>query len=802
MRFLQQLRLSRKLAVMLLIPTLGLMWFAHVEMRLLTALRSQSRNAVELAELSADLATLMHETQRERGLASGYLSESDEWFQDAYAAQQAKTDAIIAALGTRIERSGSTYGTSLQARLNDLIRAIEAIEGQRARIAAREPGLAEAIGYYNNLNERTLDIIGLMSGLSLDEAFRNDVAAFVSFLRGKEYAGIERAILTAIFADDVFDPGAYERFREMIAAQDIYFRMFERQAHAKHLAYYRDQLQDPSVAQAARMRRIALNNAQIGNFGVDPQHWYGMQTQKINQLYKVEERLAADLALDARNSFDRVTARLTVSSLSIMVVILLATLFAVWMTRIILRQLGADPTELFQMVNAIADRSTESGGAGQTMQQTIRKERALSLATVLHDTQQELSRSIKALQRLATAVESAAEGVVILDADARIEYVNTAFLRYTQFTAEEIIGRRPGEIATQDPDPRIISDLRTAMAAGKPWSGILRIERRDGRLHDEEHTVSPIRDPESGRVTNYVSIVRDVTERIQMERQLRQAQKLESIGQLAAGIAHEINTPTQYVSDNTVFLQRAFAGLMDAVAAGSTLLETTRTGHVDDDAIATAEAAFKKARLDFLQKQVPPAFEQSLEGLEQVSRIVGAMKEFSHPAQDKTGLDLNRAIQSTITVARNEWKYVAEMHTGFDESLPLVPCLPGEFNQVILNIIVNAAHAIGDVVGDGADGRGQITVTTRHAGDFAEVRITDTGAGMSEDVRARIFDAFFTTKEVGRGTGQGLAIAYNVIVEKHGGTIDVESAPGAGTTFIICLPLQAPIEAEHTEEAA
>ncbi len=398
------------------------------------------------------------------------------------------------------------------------------------------------------------------------------------------------------------------------------------------------------------------------------------------------------------------------------------------------------------------------------------------------------------LQRLATAVESAAEGIVILDAESRIQYVNPAFLRYTQHSIEELQGRRASDISAPEADPEKISALREAMACGETWSGILNIRRPDGRLHSEETTVSPIRDPASGRITNYVSVIRDVTERIQMEQQLRQAQKLESIGQLAAGIAHEINTPTQYVSDNTVFLQRAFAGLMDAVAAGNALLATARTGQVDDDAITTAEAAFKKAKLDFLQKQVPPAFEQSLEGLEQVSRIVSAMKEFSHPAQDKTGLDLNRAIQSTITVASSEWKYVAEMHTEFDESLPHVPCLPGEFNQVILNIIVNAAHAIGDVVGDGADGRGQITVTTRHVDDYAEIRIGDTGAGMSEDVRARIFDAFFTTKEVGKGTGQGLAIAYNVIVDKHDGTIDVESAPGAGTTFVIRLPLTAPAD--------
>jgi len=298
-----------------------------------------------------------------------------------------------------------------------------------------------------------------------------------------------------------------------------------------------------------------------------------------------------------------------------------------------------------------------------------------------------------------------------------------------------------------------------------------------------------------------LAIKRDITEQLQLEQQLGQAQKLESIGQLAAGIAHEINTPTQYVNDNTVFLQRAFGSLLEAAQGSETLLEAARRGALGDDEIEQFAAVLKKAKLDFLQKQVPPAFDQSLEGLKRVSKIVGAMKEFSHPAQDKTNVDLNRAIQSTITVASNEWKYVAEINTEFDPALPPVYCLPGAFNQVVLNIIVNAAHAIGDVVGDGGNGRGLITVSTQQVNDWAEVRISDTGAGMPAEVRARIFDAFFTTKEVGKGTGQGLAIAYNVVVEKHGGTIDVESEPGQGTTFIIRLPLQQP-EAETEEQAA
>jgi len=395
------------------------------------------------------------------------------------------------------------------------------------------------------------------------------------------------------------------------------------------------------------------------------------------------------------------------------------------------------------------------------------------------------------LQLLVTAVEQTDEAIAITDRDGRFQYVNPAFEVITGYQQDEAVGRTPGELLKSGEHPEeFYRDLWTTITAGRIWTGRIRNRKKDGTIYDEMQTISPIRESGSGEITGYVAVKRDITAQLQMEEELSQARKLESIGQLAAGIAHEINTPTQYVSDNTVFLQRAFGGLMEAAQGSVQLLETIQGGPVEAEDMAKFESLLRNAKLDFLQRQVPPAFEQSLEGLDRISRIVGAMKEFSHPAQEKTNVDINRAIQSTITVASNEWKYVAEMHTELDPDLPPVFCLLGAFNQVILNIIVNAAHAIGDIVGDGGTGKGSITVTTRQVDQWAEIRIADTGAGMTEAVRARIFDAFFTTKEVGKGTGQGLAIAYNVIVEKHGGTIDVESEPGQGTCFILRLPLE------------
>jgi PAS domain S-box-containing protein len=286
---------------------------------------------------------------------------------------------------------------------------------------------------------------------------------------------------------------------------------------------------------------------------------------------------------------------------------------------------------------------------------------------------------------------------------------------------------------------------------------------------------------------NTFGISLNVTQQKKMELELLQAQKLESIGQLSAGIAHEINTPTQFIGDNVRFLQESVGEMLSVVERLTPLVavEGAPAG-----ALVEIAALLRMADIDYFKEEVPKAISQSLEGVERISKIVGAMKEFSHPAADKAPHDLNRAITSTITVASNEWRYVAEVKTDFDANLPFVPVMPGPFNQVILNILVNAAHAVGEAVADAPGTKGVIAVSTRKLSDWAEIRIQDSGCGMPEEIRHRIFDPFFTTKEVGKGTGQGLAIAQDVIVKKHHGTIAVESAPGLGTTFVLRLPLE------------
>jgi signal transduction histidine kinase len=296
-----------------------------------------------------------------------------------------------------------------------------------------------------------------------------------------------------------------------------------------------------------------------------------------------------------------------------------------------------------------------------------------------------------------------------------------------------------------------------------------------------------------GNFLGIAHVAEDITHIKELERQLAQTQKLESIGQLAAGIAHEINTPIQYIGDNGKFLEDAFRDLVK-------FAEARRESEEEPVSVTAGMPVPTRETLDegvfeYLRDEVPKAIEQLLDGVDHVARIVLAMKEFSHPGPvEKTPVDINRAIESTVLVSKGEWKYLAELTTDFDQDLPPVPCLAGEFNQVILNLIVNAAHAIADVVKD-SGGRGKIHITTRRAGTAVEIRVSDTGCGIPKAIQSKVFDPFFTTKPVGKGTGQGLALAYGVIVQKHGGDIRLESEPGNGTTFITRLPLALEMEA-------
>ncbi len=290
-----------------------------------------------------------------------------------------------------------------------------------------------------------------------------------------------------------------------------------------------------------------------------------------------------------------------------------------------------------------------------------------------------------------------------------------------------------------------------------------------------------------------VGVMRDISkrkkmelEKQQMEQRLMQTQKFESVGQLAAGIAHEINTPAQFVGTNIEFLDEAF---WDVDVFIQCIMK------IKDNAPAEVanriDQALKTMDWEYLGEELPIALDQSRDGVERIRSIVLAMKNFSRPGTSvKILQSLNQIIETTVTVTGHEWKHIAELELKLDPDLPDLPLLANEIGQVILNLLINASHSIGEKLDDNSqDIKGTITLSTRHVDEMVEIRIRDTGIGIPEKIRERIFDPFFTTKEVGKGTGQGLAITRDIIVNKHGGILEVESIEGAGATFIIRLPL-------------
>jgi len=382
---------------------------------------------------------------------------------------------------------------------------------------------------------------------------------------------------------------------------------------------------------------------------------------------------------------------------------------------------------------------------------------------------------------LATVIEQTGDSVYITGTDQIIQYVNPAAIKNSGYTEEELAGTMPLVFRSDLIDPAVLSDLLETLGEGRIWHGRFRSRRKDGSIIEEDATISPVRN-EEGELTHHVGIKRDVTEMTNLQRQLMQSQKLEAIGQLAAGIAHEINTPMQYVQNNVTFFEQAFYDLESLMVA--------LKGAEPDDLPAAVISALGRADLDFLLEEVPVSIKETLDGIGRVVKIVMAMKEFSHPGSyEKSPTDLRHALENTLTVCRNEWKYSAEMITDFADDLPLVPCFPDQLNQAVLNLIINASHAIQDRLKTKPNPPGRISVSTRSNGPWAEIRVSDNGGGIPEDIQQRVFDPFFTTKEVGKGTGQGLTIAHDIVAKKHGGQIDFITAPGEGTTFILRLPL-------------
>lgn len=414
--------------------------------------------------------------------------------------------------------------------------------------------------------------------------------------------------------------------------------------------------------------------------------------------------------------------------------------------------------------------------------------RRLSLAYVLDITSlkkaEENFRSISV--ELINILDSISSILITLSSDGKAMRINKAASKLFNLPEEGWFGLSIEDIFKNTEVKKIKNGILECISSKKPVSlEDLRYLRGDGKVGYLSMDIFPSFN-ERHEVSYVIVTGSDITSQKILMSHVLQSQKLEAIGQLAAGIAHEINTPVQYIGDNLRFIRSAMENILSIIKAYQEVLWAE-----DLDPKVQEEMKRKESDLDisYLLDELPMAVAQSLEGVERISKIVLSIKNFAHPGvQEKVQFDLNNAIESTVNVCRNTWKYVADMELKLDPNLPPIYGYPGELNQVILNLILNAVHAIEEKVVSRGE-KGKITVETKLEPGFVLISVTDTGTGIPVEIRDKIFDPFFTTKAPGKGTGQGLAIAYRYVVDLHKGQIFFTSEVGIGTTFYVRLPI-------------
>lgn len=403
----------------------------------------------------------------------------------------------------------------------------------------------------------------------------------------------------------------------------------------------------------------------------------------------------------------------------------------------------------------------------------------------------EAHRDLVALSReLSFIIDAVSVLVIGIDKEGNVYRWNQVAERIFGIPASEVIGRRFVDLAFPgDFTHRIIPAFQKCLETKET------LELPEVRVYLEgatrvlDLTIRPFLAPENGHCVFLTGF--DVTDRKNLEMMLVHAQKLESIGALAAGIAHEINTPCQCMMSNLTFLHDEISNLLELVQVLESFRQSISSDcAVDQDQLKKIDELMEKLDVSFIIDEIPQALDQTMDCLNRVIRIVQSIREFSHPgAQEKATVDIHRLIRSTVDISRNEWKYVADIQFEFDSDLPPVTCYPSELSQVILNLIVNAAQAIKEAIGDRPETKGIITIRTRKLGPWCEISVSDTGTGIPKEIQHKVFEPFFTTKPPGKGTGQGLSIAQSIIMKKHNGHIYFETEEGKGTTFFVRIPV-------------
>ncbi|MBX7116492.1 MAG: PAS domain S-box protein [Myxococcaceae bacterium] len=398
----------------------------------------------------------------------------------------------------------------------------------------------------------------------------------------------------------------------------------------------------------------------------------------------------------------------------------------------------------------------------------------------------ELRERYEAVRQRDVLFRTSADMLCVLSPDLSVTEANGSFSRVLGWSCSAMAGLKLDQLV--HPEDRELFDTERKKLDGQQEVATLPVRCRTQAGAYRVISWSMVKDPRSGAM--YV-IGRDITEERERESARSQTEKLEMVGQLAAGMAHEINSPVQFIGDNLSFLADSFKELLTFVNQAQTLMESSTDGTVSVEALRAAAAA---ADLPYLQGEIPRSTAESREGVRRVAELIRALKEFAHPdAPEMLPSDINKSLERSLVLVRSEIRYAASIEARF-APLPYVECQLGAVSQVFVNLVINAAHAIEDRKGQSPDVpfAGKIKVSTYLRGERVAIAITDNGVGIADDVRPRIFEPFFTTKAVGRGSGQGLTLVRS-IVKRHNGEIEIESKVGEGTTMTVLLPVKQPL---------
>ncbi len=824
MRFIANIPITVKALTVVAIPLAMLTLWMINDLQQAHKNELSMQTMLQAADLSAVASSLVTEVQKERGMSAGFLGSRGKHFSKSLTQQYKPTDQTFANLKASIERN-----SLLMNALPDLHGIFEHFVEDMAQLEAVRQSVhqldsqetADQLTYYIDMvddliqasnNIRMIYTFGANSSheqdsnnmIVPDARFSGLMSSFILLGRAEEAAGMERALLSYTFSQGQFETGKYEHFVSLVSLQRQILNEFSLQnpEYIEHI--FASTYTDQAAPELEKFRIIAVNKASQGDFGVNSEQWFLISSQRIALLHQVKDEIVELIKQHSLQGVAKAARHIQDVLMKGMAVLLIAGGLSLWATWLLLlgirrasqavQSIEAGEYEVPVVVKGSDEMGRMLGGVERmrlslmaTEQARAEQEKkAHSRLEELMRARDELHKEHSLIERLLTAMPSI---LIAVDKSGNISLWNHVAEKVFGLAREEVTGSMFSSLSIQwdwDELNRALAESEALFTSSLDHLKFKRSDASDGFLG---LTISAVMD--AGQHNGFLLIGADKTKRMQLENQLQMSQKMESMGELAAGIAHEINTPMQYIGDNVRFLKDGFGDMLQLVSSYHQTIEEINQGKLNSEQKVNEviQQAEEDADIEFLREEVPLAVGQTLEGIEHVSKIVGAMKELSHPGTgDKSPIDINKVIENTVTVSRNEWKYVAELEMNLDSELPMIHGLP-EINQVFLNIIVNAAHAIEEQLQNSSEELGKIQIQSSFSNDSVEIRISDSGSGIAKDKVSKIFDPFFTTKAPGKGTGQGLAISHQIVCNRLGGQLSVESEPGHGTCFIIKLPI-------------